>query len=159
MDEQETWADPWWTPVDEGTAAQWARNLRTGETRCVGLVMYGAITATRLRALRVGDLDPEAHYKLTGATPPAELVRMTYEHSEADKLAAAHGTRERVYSFPPRAPGETADSFYARLALLMSDLRQHYPSAPVKKLSDVMDVPFSTAVYWNNELKKREGTK
>lgn len=160
MDAQNEWAEPWWSSVDEGTAAQWTRNYRTGETKCIGLVMYGDITATRLRTIRVGDLDPTS-YQVTGESgaPPSGVVRWIHERSEAIKAETAAEKPERVYVFPPRKPGESADSFYGRLEALMRQLRQDHPSGPVKKLAEVMGVPFSTAVYWNNELKKREGTK
>src|SRR4051812_22675967 len=139
MDAHNEWADPWWSPVDEGTAAQWTRNYRTGETKCIGLVMYGEITATRLRGIRVSDFDPTS-YQLTGESgaPPSGVVRLIHERSEAIKAETADEEPERLYFFPPRRPDESAESFYGRLAVLMRQLRQDHPTGPVKKLAEVM---------------------
>lgn len=173
MDGQD-WATPWWTPVAENAAVRWTRNLRTGETRSLGMVIHGEISTVALRALKVSAFDPTSYhlaekvvYNENGVPnvipPPAEVVALTWNSAQAirqeTEAELASGRVERIYSVPRRGPNESADEFYGRMAALLADLRQRYPAGPVWKLAEVMDVPKSTAVHWAREIKKREERK
>lgn len=152
---EETFWRGWWLPHDDQTAFHWSP---VGDSRVNfeldGLILYGEITAERLHGIRLTGMEgpvwnPIAD-KYSSSVPPDEstLKRYFREYAESEGMF--------VYvEWEPRQPGETPDDFYKRVATVYGQLSLTNLGNTTSALAEMAEVPFSTAVHWVREARKR----
>lgn len=153
--EDEFYGWQWWVPADAETAWRWVLDQETQTYRITGLIFYGDVTAERLGSLRVTKgqrplLTPLAERYATRLPP-------TQEHL-AEYAAAVKAEVESQSSVPqwvPRGQAEPMDQFLKRVALVFRQLQKTNLPNTTTALADLADVPFTTAVFWVREARKR----
>lgn len=145
-----------WLPHNHQVAFRWTREA-AGPWSVTGLVMYGDVTAERLRAVRMTGasaprIGPWATSKsLIFQDPPTEEDLRPFWRGVSD----AKGPM-LTYAWRPREQFESKTEFLKFVAMTFRDLEAQRPSDTTKALAEVADVPFTTAVNWVRECRNAQ---
>lgn len=153
-----------WLPHNHQVAFRWTRK-DGGPWYITGMVMYGEVTAERLRGVR-----------MTGANGPrvgpwATTKALTFDRAptEAELLPfwrGVSGAGEQswegvgtgdgsviAFDWRPQTAFDSRRAFLEFVAATFRDLEAHRPSDTTKALAELADVPFTTAVNWVRECR------
>lgn len=159
-------AEPWtWAPIDEAGAVRWEQSPETGEWEAAGLVLYGRVDAARLKAVKIRDLPAQAIRIDTksGAVPTEAQIREAAAIPGWEGFLEIYGSGTATLTFkgePPvkwhaRVSGEPAEDFYIRTAALFTAIQRAYPKSATTHLAEVTEAPYTTAVRWVRECRRR----
>lgn len=150
-----------WVPVAREAAVLWVRDAMTGEWQTAGFIAYGRMTTERLRSFTPSNWRAETLYHLAGMDDPekpptAHQVQLAWDGMQR---AAAQDTDEKSEPVPLliRRKYDSADDFYQAVAGAYQMVQPWYPQRTTARIAElaVPQVPFTTAVHWVREARKR----
>lgn len=156
-----------WLPHNHQVAFRWTRE-GAGPWSVTGMVMYGDVTAERLRGVRMTGasaprIGPWSTSKsLTFEDPPTEEDLRPFwrgvsggDGQSWGGVTKAEGSLIAV-AWRPQTDFDSRRSFLEFVAATFRDLEAYRPSDTTKALAEVADVPFTTAVNWVRECRSAE---
>lgn len=151
-----------WLIHDERSAFRWSRAGEAEQWNITGMVIYGTVTVEQLRAVRL----PPGHsgearlaYWYASAEPPSEERITDFIAAREHLRSLAKGMAAVALpdvKWMPRRDGVSADQFYRQVADVFNDLQPAHARNTTTALAELAGVPFTTAVHWVREARKRD---
>lgn len=164
LDDLEAWIEPeYWLEADIGVLVGYA--TETSKPMPVAVLIYQPVSTKTIRSLDLLEYrKPGSTWlRFDGPQPPsfqtvleargkrrrALVARLKKGRQKDDRKA-----RERARQALIRIEGEPPDSFYERVASAYQLLEKRF-GTPVKEISELAEVPHSTAARWVRQCRIR----